>query len=205
MRQFFIFLRRFFMLARKKHQTLLILCECALMVALAVILDLALRFAQWPNGGSVSACAIPIIFLSYRRGWKWGLVSGFVLSGVQMALGFWAPPARTFLAFLAVVFLDYILAFTVLGAAELFAKPFRHKIFAYGFGAFTVSMLRFACSFFSGLLIWPVPDGIGMPHYLYSLVYNGGYMIPNALITTAAIIFLCLLIDPKTLRKPKKD
>lgn len=193
------------MLRQKRHQSILILCECALMVALAVILDLALRFAQWPNGGSVSACAIPIVFLSYRRGWKWGLVSGFVLSAVQMALGFWAPPARTFLAFLAVVLLDYVIAFTVLGAADLFAKLFRNRLFGYGFGAFTVSLLRFVCSFLSGLLIWPVPEDVDMPHYLYSLVYNGGYMIPNAIIATAAIVFLCIFLDPKTLRKPKKD
>ena len=189
----------------KKRQTLIVICECALMVALATIFDLVLKFASWPNGGSISACAIPIVFLSYRRGWKWGLAGGFVLSGIQMLLSFWAPPSKTFFAFLLVILLDYLIAFTVLGAAELFAMPFKNKRVGYGIGAFAVSFLRFLCSFFSGILIWPVPDGVDAPRYIYSLTYNGGYMIPNAILTTVIIVALCIFLDPKTLRKPKKD
>ena len=185
--------------------TLLSMCECALMVALAVILDLALHFLSWPNGGSVSACAVPLLFFSYRRGWKWGLCGGLVFSGIQMLLGFWAPPARTFLAFLGVVLLDYVIAFTVLGLGDLFAKPFRRRLVGYGFGAFAVCLLRFVCSFVSGMLIWPVPEDTALPQFWYSLLYNGGYMLPNTIISVAAILLLCAFLDPKTLRKPVKE
>ena len=53
-----------------------ILVECALMIALAVVLDI-LPLPKWPNGGSVSVSMVPIVFLSYRHGTKWGLVTGF--------------------------------------------------------------------------------------------------------------------------------
>ena len=47
-----------------------ILVECALMIALAVVLDI-LPLPKWPNGGSVSVSMVPIVFLSYRHGTKW--------------------------------------------------------------------------------------------------------------------------------------
>ena len=75
-----------------------ILVECALMIALAVVLDI-LPLPKWPNGGSVSVSMVPIVFLSYRHGTKWGLLTGFTYCIVQMITGFYAPPAGTVLAF----------------------------------------------------------------------------------------------------------
>ena len=60
-----------------------ILVECALMIALAVVLDI-LPLPKWPNGGSVSVSMVPIVFLSYRHGAKWGLLTGFAYCIVQM-------------------------------------------------------------------------------------------------------------------------
>ncbi len=180
-----------------------ILVECALMIALAIVLDI-LPLPKWPNGGSVSVSMVPIVFLSYRHGAKWGLLTGFVYCIVQIITGFYAPPAGTILAFTMCILLDYVIAFTVLGAADLFAKPLSNKLVGYTVGALAVTFIRFLCSFLSGILIWDSFAPEGQPVWLHSLTYNGGYMIPNMFLTAVIIAVLCLAIDPKTLRRPQK-
>ena len=105
----------------KRRETVRKMVECALLVAVAVVIDL-LPFPKWPQGGSVSLCMIPIVFCSYRNGAKWGLAAGFVLSCVQMIMGFYVPPANTVWAIILCVLLDYVIAFTALGSADIFAK-----------------------------------------------------------------------------------
>ncbi len=39
---------------------------------------------------------------------------------------------------------------------------------------------------------------------MYSLVYNGGYMLPNAVLVGVLSVLLCAALDPKTLRPMKK-
>ncbi len=179
------------------------LVECALMIAIAIVLDL-LPFPSWPNGGSVSVSAVPIVFLSYRHGSRWGLLTGAAYCGIQMLTGFYAPPAGTFGALILCILLDYVLAFAVFGVADLFAKPFRNKTVGYTFGAMAVTFIRFVCSFLSGILLWGSYAPEGQPVWLYSLTYNGGYMIPNMILTGVIIAVLCTAINPKTLKKPVK-
>jgi thiamine transporter ThiT len=40
--------------------------------------------------------------------------------------------------------------------------------------------------------------------WVYSLTYNGSYMIPNAILTTVLIVALCLAVDPTTMRPMKR-
>ena len=84
---------------------LLAMVEGALMVALTVVLDL-LPLPSWPQGGSITVAMIPVIYYSYRRGAKWGLMAGLVHAAVQMLLGWYAPPAGTIWAtLLCILFL----------------------------------------------------------------------------------------------------
>lgn len=178
--------------------------ECALLVAIAVAVDL-IPFPEWPQGGSVSLCAIPIIFCAYRHGTKWGLASGFLLSGVQMLLKLDLPPAKTFGSIVLCILLDYVLAFTVLGAANLFAAIFKKfKVVGYAVGAVAVGILRFLCSFISGIVLWGEYAPEGTPVWIYSLLYNGSYMLPNTVISVVAIVLICTVINPTTLRPYKK-
>ena len=178
------------------------LVECALMVALAIVLDF-IPMPKWPNGGSIAA--VPIIFISYRHGIFWGMGSGVVYSAVQMIMGFYPPPAGTFLGYVGVVMLDYVLAFSAFGLADLFAKPFRkNKLAGFGVGAVAVNVIRFLCSFLSGIIIWSSYTPEGMEPWWYSLTYNGGYMLPNAILCAVVIVVLCMFVNPKTL-KPMKQ
>ena len=74
--------------------------------------------------------------------------------------------------------LDYILPFSALGITA-FAK--KGKIYHY----FTLAIaIRFVCHFLSGVLIWG-QWAVNMSPTLYSLAYNGSFLLPELLITFA--------------------
>jgi thiamine transporter len=180
-----------------KRTNTLTLVECALMIAMSVVLCL-FPIYKFPQGGSVTLASMaPLILVSTRHGIKWGLVAAFVYSLLQMILppGFYPPPAMTFFAFAGVILLDYIVAFTVLGLAALIGKPFKNKVLGAAVGTVVVTVLRLVCHFLSGILIWSSYAPEGTPVWLYSLTYNGTYMLWEIIITTAAVAVLVPVLD----------
>lgn len=112
-----------------------------------------------------------------------------------MLTGFYAPPANTALAFAGVVLLDYVLAFTLLGLANVFAKPFKNRVAGVAVGTAAVCTIRFLCSFLSGALLWGSYQSSyewanGMSVWLYSFIYNANYMVPETIITVAVAALL---------------
>ena len=175
--------------------------ECAMIVAVAFIIDL-LPLPKWPQGGSVSLGMIPIVFFSFRHGALWGTLSGFLLSVVGMIMGVSLPPANTVLSIVLCILLDYILAFAFLGTADLFRRPFKSNSAAgYIAGTVAAGLLRLLCSFLSGIFLWGSYAPEGVPVWFYSLTYNAGYMIPNTVVAVVVILILCKVINPKTLKK----
>jgi len=167
-----------------------ILVECAVLVAMSYVLVLIPLF-KLPNGGSVTlASMVPIVIISLRHGSKWGLLSGVVFCIIQMMTGFYPPPTPTILYFTAVVFLDYVVAFVSLGTAGSFSAMIGGGPKGAAFGAFCVTTICFLGHFFSGILIWGVYAPEGQPVWLYSLIYNGSYMLPEIIITTVVTFFI---------------
>lgn len=165
-----------------------ILVECSMMIAIGTVLA-NIKLFTMPNGGSITLVSmLPFILVSYRHGVRWGMFTGLVNSLLQMMIGWWAPPAGTVSAFLGMILLDYVLAFTVLGLAALFAKPFGgvRRPLGVVMGTLCVCSIRFVCSFLSGFLIWGslMTDGVGA--VLYSLQYNLSYMLPETVLTVVA-------------------
>lgn len=192
-----------------------ILCvtEGAVIIALAYVLELLCVWlnavcginALLPFGGTITVSMLPIAYYSYRRGTAWGLGVAFVYSLLQMLLGFYVPPANTLWATALCVMLDYVIAFSVVGAASFFAKICgSHRLAGYGVGAAIVCVIRFLCSFLSGVIIWGSYAPEGMNVWVYSLIYNSSYMIPNAILTAVLAVVLCAALDPVTLRPMKK-
>lgn len=178
-----------------KKKTTLILVECAMMIAMATVLSM-LKIFTLPQGGAVTcASMVPLVLVSYRHGLKWGIGTAFAYSLLQMAIGFYAPPVSTFWAFAGVILLDYILAFTVLGTAAFFGRPFKKRAVSAAVGAAAVVFLRFLCSFLSGILIWGSCAPEGTPVWLYSLTYNGSYMLPELVITAVVAMLLIPVLD----------
>ena len=190
--------------AGTNHKRLLTLVECAIMIALSFVLGF-LPLPSWPNGGSVSIVSLPILYISYRHGLRWGLFTGFVNGVLQLLSGWYAPPAGTFAAVIGCVLLDYLLAFAVLGTAAVFVPlGGRSRLAGYAIGAAGANLLRLVCSFLSGILLWDSYAPEGQPVWLYSLGYNAGYMIPNAIVAAVCMALLCALVDPQTLKPMKK-
>ena len=113
------------------------LVESALFVAIATVLSI-LPLLELPYGGSVTVCsALPLLIISYRYGCKWGVFTGVVYGILQMLLGmknvmYFTTP----LSIAAVIVLDYLFAFAVLGFGGIFRKTFKNQVPAMVCGAF---------------------------------------------------------------------
>lgn len=171
----------------------------AMLTALSFVLILASKLlpAPWTQGGYITiASMVPIILVSVILGTKWGLASGFVFSLIQMMTDFYLPPATTFLSFIGVIMLDYVIAFTVLGLADVFVKLLGNKTWAIPVSGAIVTTLRYVMHVLSGLLIWGAfADTDCVP--LYALIYNGSYMIPEIIITTTVLAIIAPKIKAK--------
>ena len=156
------------------------LCEGAIMVALAQILSY-IKIMELPNGGSLTPAMFPILLFAVRWGLKDGLLAGFVFGLLQLNFdGAYAWGWQSML-------LDYLVAFPPLGLAGLF-KGKKWGIFA---GTVLGCLGRFIVHFISGITIYRIyaPTEIlgtvfDEPN-LYSLVYNGSYMLPNTILALA--------------------
>ena len=176
-----------------------VLVKCALLAALAVALNFV-KFAPWPNGGSITAAAMaPIVLAGLMFGPGWGALTGFTFSLLQMLLdGISAPPVETVLWYILVILLDYVIAYTVLGLAGIIAKPFLKPVKGAVVGTLAVTAVRYLCDIASGILIWGVYAPEGTPVWLYSLLYNGSYMVPEMIITTIVVGLLAGAVFKKT-------
>lgn len=178
-----------------------ILVECALMIAIGTVLA-QIKIFEMPFGGSITLLSmLPFILVGLRHGVKWGLLTGFVNSLFQMLLGFYFPPANNVAAIIGVVLLDYVLAFSVLGLAGLFAKPFSDKTIGALVGSAGVCLLRLLCSIASGALLWGSYQSYyewaqGLNVWVYSILYNSSYMLPELVLTS-----VCLAVLVRTMPK----
>ena len=157
------------------------LCEGAIMVALALVLN-QLKIFRLPNGGSITLEMLPIFFYAVRWGVGPGLLAGFAFGLLQMFID--GDVAWGWQSLL----LDYLVAFTPLGLAGLF-KGKQWGIFA---GTVLGSVVRFIVHFISGITIYAIVAPTELFNvtftspWMYSLAYNGSYM--------AIDMALCLVV-----------
>ena len=172
---------------------------------------------------------LPVVLISYRHGVKWGLVAGVAYALLEMAIGaktvaaafqpgYFGDGVMLFNAFLMCL-LDYLVAFTALGLGGCL----RNKIQSKGLGLMCGSLVALSARYvahiasgyilFSGWAEWfftqegfPAwgaqltqalsPNALGL---VYSVVYNGMYMIPEIVIT--CVVALLLAKIPKIVTK----
>ena len=157
-----------------------VLAEMAIAIALATVLSYIKIFSM-PYGGSVTlGSMVPILLIAFRRDVKVGVVTGVIYGFVQMFLdGWFYSPVG--------MFLDYPLAFGVLGLAGLFKKQ---PIIGVALGMIG----RFISHFISGVVFFGMYAPEGMSPVAYSAAYNGGYMVPE-LVISAILIYLLVQRD----------
>lgn len=169
---------------------------CAVFIALGTVLSLITVF-KMPLGGSVTLLSmLPIVMISVMFGLKWGFGAAFVYSLAQLALGL--PEVLTWgltpVMLAGTIAFDYIIAFTVLGIAGIFAK----KGYAGACGGVALAVaLRFVSHFISGYVIFKNLEQFELfggvftnRPFLYSFAYNAFYMLPELVLTTAAAMII---------------
>lgn len=71
----------------KTYSKTRILVEGALMIALSTVLSM-IQIPLMPHGGSITLFSmVPILVMSYRHGAKWGIMTAFVNSLIQLVQG----------------------------------------------------------------------------------------------------------------------
>lgn len=169
----------------KKKINTRMLAESAMLIALGTVLSLV-KF-DMPMGGGLTLCSmLPLVLISHRYGWRWGLISALVYSVLQLVLGLDnVRYATSFIMAVSIVMLDYIVAYTVIGLSGIFDQLIKNRRAALATGIAVTFFLRFICHFITGVWIWDAlwPNEYGMTSVVYSLVYNGWYMGAELVLT----------------------
>ena len=198
----------------------------AIMIAFSVSISAicaVMPFLNLPFGGGFTiASMLPIIIVAYMYGTKWGILTAFVYSVLQMLLGFntvsafFLPGDSQMIWWRAILvcLIDYVLAYTVLGFGGIFRKNLDTKK-ALCLGSIVAISLRYIAHIVSGAVFfgawaeWFFTQE-GFPAWgqtilytfsgdalaiIYSIIYNGTYMIPEIIIT--AIISLLVVRIPQ--------
>lgn len=194
---------------KQKNTNLIWLTESAIMIALSTILSL-IKIFDLPYGGSITAGSmLPIVIIAYRYGTAKGLITGLAYSVIQLIFGLGSVSyATSWVAGVAIIMLDYIIAFTVTGLGGIFRKKTNdNQTSSIIFGALLVCILRYICHIISGCTVWAgvsIPSSDGL---IYSVSYNATYMIPETIIVLLLAWYLTGIIDfsSATLRPIKKD
>ena len=175
-------------------------------------------FLNLPFGGGFTiASMLPIVLVSYMYGLGWGLGTAFTYSIVQMLVGFrtvsafFMPSddnyAGSLFAAIAICAIDYVLAYTLLGFGGAFRKM-KNKSAAIVLGVVLALSLRYIAHIVSGYIFFGAwaewffgQEGfyaIGKSilgafsgsslAIVYSVFYNGLYMLPEIVITSIVAI-----------------
>ena len=179
-----------------KKNSVVRLTESGILLAFAIVLSFV-KLVDLPFGGSITACSmLPIALIAYRHGTAWGLLSAFAFSLVQLLDGMKNLQFATSVwAVLAIILLDYIIAFVVLGLCGVFRKVIPHQGGALTAGLLLACFVRYLCHVISGCTVWagisiPTVDGL-----LFSMAYNATYMIPETLICIIGAVYVSRLLD----------
>lgn len=154
-----------------------VMVEVSLLVAVAMLLSL-IKFWRMPQGGSVSFEMLPIFVLAFRRGGRIGILGGFLLGALKLFISpYIIHPVQ--------LLLDYPLPYAVLGVA------------GFGFlrktpllGIFVGSFLRLVIHVTSGVVFFAAYAPEGTPVLLYSIGYNGSFLIVETILVVGVFLFL---------------
>lgn len=207
--------------SNKMSDSTLKLTVSGIMVAMSTVLSF-IKFSELPYGGSVTLFSfVPVIFVGYAYGVKWGLSAGIVYGILQTIFGISGAVTGAGFAWYQVLLcamLDYIVAGAMLGLGGIFKKLIKNPQLSFGLGTFVACVLKYISHFLSGYILfgtyaeWFFVEGGGASYgadilatysgntlsVIYSLIYNATFMLPETVIT---IIMACIIISVKPLRK----
>jgi len=146
-----------------------------------------------PYGGSITlGSMVPVMWLSLRRGARVGVVAGILFGLIALPIDVILLPYSPITNPIQ-VFLEYPIAFGVLGLAGIFRK--RSLVFAItgvGIGIF----IKFLLHFTAGLLFWQWSFPSGWNSVVYSAVYNASFLIPEFIVSA---LLIGILVKKRTI------
>lgn len=181
----------------KTKQNLRVTAECAILLAMSIVFSF-IKIWQMPMGGEITFVSmLPVMLAGLRNGPKAGFLTTFVYSLFQLASAFVSGNVfiycTTALTFILCVLFDYLVPYTGLGIACLFKNikinSARFKNIGLYCGIMCGIVLRFICHYVTGVVIWGQWAGDEGP-YIYSLIYNGTYLLPELILTLLVCVIL---------------
>ena len=164
----------------------------AICMALSTVLSM-IRLYKLPQGGSITAVSmLPLILFSYAYGAGPGLTLGAIYGILQCVLD---PQFYSFPQFV----LDYPVAFGVIGLAGLCGKMLDSRV-GLSLGTVIACVGRFIASVASGVIFFAEYAPEGMSPMVYSLGYNGSYMLPECIIT----VVVAVIVGPRLVKEFRK-
>ena len=203
------------------------LTTSAIMLAIATVLAVVCEMIPFLNlpfgGGFTVASMLPIVLVAYMYGIGWGFFTAFTYSCIQIlislimgktVLALFTPSSDEYMGSvwiaIAIILIDYVLAYTVLGSGGIFRKVVKNKTAALALGVVLALSLRYICHIVSGYIFYGAWaewffsqegfyaigtkilgafSGKGLA-LIYSVFYNGLFMIPEIVITSLAAVFV---------------
>ncbi|MGI5857023.1 MAG: energy-coupled thiamine transporter ThiT [Candidatus Merdivicinus sp.] len=194
-----------------QNKTVLRLTESGILLAIGILIDTFLKFdATWAYGGSITLCSmLPLVIIAYKYGVGWGSLAGVAHGVITMMIsGGRAGGLAAMIEenggiklFLLIMLFDYILAFAAIGLAGLAPRFCKTAPGAVVAGSLIGLFGRYICHTISGFLFfgewaeWFFTDQVPWGSWfvetfhgkalslVYSIVYNGLYMIPEMVLT----------------------
>lgn len=184
------------MKTEQNSKTVRAMVESAIMVALAVVLGLFKLF-EMPFGGSITfASMLPIALISYRHGLLYGFGAGLCQGVIETLLGLNTVSYVTgWASVLAVILLDYVLAFAMMGIAGIFRGKLGSQSGELTLGCLLGAFLRYVCHVISGATVWA---GLSIPTsavLIGSIGYNATYMLPETVVLMLVALYLSEMLD----------
>lgn len=168
-----------------------IMAHIGLAVALAVILH-TFHLYKMPQGGSITlGCMLPILLMAIYYGTEVGFLTGFLYGLINLL-------QNPYILHPIQVLFDYLLPFMALG----FAGYFSNRVFI---GTIIGITARFVCHYISGIVFFASYTPQGMSPYLYSLMFNASYLVPECIICLILMKFLPIKRIKQTIVSNQND
>ncbi len=182
---------------------------------------------EQPFGGQLTIVSmLPVVIISYRHGVKWGFVAAFAYALIEMVIGMgtisaaFLPSSEDYMGSRAILMLilDYLLAYTALGLGGVFRNRIEKPGISLMCGSLAALGTRYLFHILSGYILYAswaewffTQDGFpawggqlvssldaNALALVYSVVYNGMYMIPEMLFTAIVSV---LIARPQIIQK----
>lgn len=151
----------------------------AVLLALGAVLSL-IKVYELPLGGSITLLSmLPVCLISILYGVKWAIAPTIVYGVFQMLTGGIFGWGLTASVLVGSIFFDYIFAFGILALSGIFRKK---GITGCLSGIALACIIRFVFHFISGVIFFGSLE-VFNNIYLYSLAYNGSFMLPETVFT----------------------